>query len=150
MSPSTLWLSKLFLAGACAVVGSAAIAHHSFAMFDRSKQVKVTGTVRAFEWTNPHTWLWVDTVNDKGETVTWGFEGAAPGEMARLRGWTKTTFTKGETVTVEASPLKDGRPGGSMGKVMRADGSSVGSANFGAEPSSYGPPKADAPKAEAK
>lgn len=120
---------RVALAFAAALIGGTALAHHSFAMFDRAKTVTVTGTVRSFEWTNPHAWLWVDTVNDKGETVTWGFEGAAPGEMARMRGWTKNTFQKGEKITVEASPLKDGRPGGSMGKVTRADGTVIGNTN---------------------
>jgi hypothetical protein len=100
-------------------------------MFDRSKKVTVTGTVRTFEWTNPHVWLWLNAVNEKGETVVWGFEGVAPGEATRLSGWSKDTFVKGEKLTVEAAPLKDGRAGGSLGKITRADGTVV---SRGAQP----------------
>ena len=48
----------------------------------------ITGTVKQFDWTNPHTWIWVDVPNDKGGVDTWGFEGMSPNYLAR-RGWTK-------------------------------------------------------------
>ena len=134
-----------------ALLGSSAMAHHSFAMFDRSKTVTITGTVRAFEWTNPHMWLWINTVDAQGNTVAWGFEGVAPGEATRLNGWNKDTFKKGEKLTVEAAPLKDGRPGGSLGKVTRADGTVVGrSGNApgpGGAPGAGGPPGGGPPGA---
>jgi hypothetical protein len=145
------WLAAgLALAGSALMLGSA-LAHHSFAMFDRTKKVSVTGTVRTFEWSNPHVWLWINSVNGKGEQEVWGFEGAAPGEMARLRGWTRNTFVKGDKVIVEAAPLKDGRTGGSMGKVTRPDGTVIGGTGGeglgnGAQP---GTPPAKAPAAPA-
>jgi hypothetical protein len=125
------------------LLGHSASAHHSFAMFDRSKTVSITGTVRAFEWTNPHLWLWINTVDEQGKIVAWAFEGVAPGEATRLNGWSKDTFKKGEKLTVEAAPLKDGRNGGSLGKITRADGTVVG--RSGNAPGPGGPPGAGGP-----
>jgi hypothetical protein len=125
------------LGAAALAVAGAAVAHHSFAMFDRTRTVTIEGTVRTFEWTNPHIWLWLNVPDGKGGTIVWGFEGVAPGEAARLNGWTKSTFVKGEKLTVEASPLKDGRPGGSYRKITRADGTVV--TRDGGGPNAPGP-----------
>ena len=101
-------------------------AHHSFAMFDMSKTVTLSGTIRKFDWTNPHTWLWLDVKNDKGDLETWGFEGMSPNYLGR-RGWSKDTLQVGSTVSVMAYPLKGDLKGGSYlsvtlpnGKVMRS------------------------------
>jgi hypothetical protein len=110
---------------------SSALAHHSFAMFDNSKNQSITGTVRTLEWSNPHIWLWLDVVGDDGKVVSYGFEGAAPGEMGRQGGWNKRIVVKGDKVTVQYRPLKDGRPGGSLGNVTRADGTAVGKVSAG-------------------
>src|SRR6202041_1348638 len=58
-------------------------AHHSGVMFDFTAPQKVTGTVRNFEWTNPHVWLWIIVVDDKGASALYAFEGTSPGEMSR-------------------------------------------------------------------
>jgi len=100
-------------------------AHHSFAMFDMNRHLSVTGTVRALEWSNPHVWLWVDVTDDKGNVVAYGFEGASPAELSRNAHWTKHSVAPGERVTVQYSPLKDGRPGGSLGVVTKADGTMI-------------------------
>lgn len=60
---------------AAALTATAASAHHSGAMFDRSKEVTLSGVVKDWQWTNPHTWLLLDVVNEKGLTVEWGLEG---------------------------------------------------------------------------
>ena len=88
-----------------------AFAHHSFAMFDMSKSVTLEGTIKQFDWTNPHTFVWVNVVNGKGETETWGIEGQSPNFLGR-RGWSKNTVKPGDKVSVVISPLKDGRTGG--------------------------------------
>ena len=88
-----------------------ALAHHSFAMFDMSKSVTLEGTIKQFDWTNPHTFVWVNVVNGKGETQTWGIEGQSPNFLGR-RGWSKNTVKPGDKVSVVISPLKDGRTGG--------------------------------------
>lgn len=103
-------------------------AHHSFAMFD-DRSVTLKGTVRTYEWTNPHSWLWLyvtevdgKQVADKdGQPVVWGIELGAPGEAVR-QGRSKTDFKPGDKVTATVRPLKDGRPGGSGGKIVADDG----------------------------
>src|SRR5215470_16613305 len=79
---------KVFgLAGFAAVLCAApAIAHHAFAMFDQSKVLYLSGTVKQFEFVNPHAWLHVAVVNDKGDTSTWSFEGGSPSQLISL-GW---------------------------------------------------------------
>lgn len=96
-------------------------AHHSFTMFDTSKQVTLTGTIKQFDWTNPHTFTWVDVANDKGVVETWGLEGMSPNFLGR-RGWSKNTFKPGDKVSVTINPLKDGLKGGMLLRATLADG----------------------------
>lgn len=98
-----------------------ALAHHSFDMFDLTKQMTITGTIKDFQWTNPHTWTWVDVPNDKGGVDTWGIEGMSPNYLGR-RGWTKHTLNPGDKVTVTIFPLKDGKKGGTFLHVELPDG----------------------------
>jgi hypothetical protein len=97
-------------------------AHHSYAMFDQTKSVTVTGTVHTLEWTNPHIWVWVNVKDAKGVVTTYGFESNAPSELTRFFGWDKRSLTAGETVTVDFAPLKSGRAGGALRTVTLADG----------------------------
>ena len=69
----------------------AAHAHHSFASFDRTKKVTLTGTVKDFQWTNPHAWIQVTVPDDKGQATEWGVECGSPNMMART-GWKKTSL----------------------------------------------------------
>jgi hypothetical protein len=140
--------SVFLMLGLCVAVHmSVAEAHHSFAQFDMSQHVTLKGTVRTWEWSNPHAWLWVyvsevdgKPVTDKdGNPVIWGLETAAPGELTRS-GITMKTFKPGDKITVEASPMKDGRNGGSMGKVTLDDGRVLGVGGAPAGVSSGGPP----------
>ena len=105
-------------------------AHHSFAPFNLETEKTITGTVKVFEWTNPHTWLWVDVVNEKGVTETWGIEGMSPNYLGR-RGWTKDTFKPGDKVSVTVRPMRDGSPGGMFVRATTADGKKL---NFAAQP----------------
>ena len=89
----------LITAGLIAVAVGVVSAHHSFAAFDTSAEKTISGTVKQFDWTNPHTWIWVDVANQKGSVDTYGFEGMSPNYLAR-RGWTKTTVKPGDTITV--------------------------------------------------
>jgi hypothetical protein len=113
----TLLVALLLWAGC-----GSALAHHSFAMFDMTKTVSLSGTVTNFEWTNPHAWLWVQVPDDKGASQLWGLEGQAPGELTR-HGWTRHSINVGDKVSVQIHPLKDGQPGGSFYQVTFADGS---------------------------
>jgi len=95
---------------AIGLLGSAgaAAAHHGFAAeYDASKRVKLTGTVTKFEWTNPHTWFYVDVKNDDGTVTNWGFEMSSPNVLYR-KGWTRESLKPGDGVTIEAFRARDG------------------------------------------
>ena len=111
---------------ACAVcaIGTAASAHHSFAMFDSTKKIDVKGTVKEIQWTNPHVWLEM-VVTENGQQKTYDFEGGAVAVLKRF-GWTKDTVKAGDTVTLTAHPFKDGKAGGSIDFVTLADGRKIG------------------------
>jgi len=103
------------------VIAPSAAAHHSFAAFDLATQKSVTGTVKQFDWTNPHTWIWVNVPNKAGAVETWGFEAMSPNYLGR-RGWTKKTLQPGDQITVTFRPLKDGSHGGMFVSAKRPDG----------------------------
>ena len=114
-----------------AAIPQFASAHHSFSMFDMKATKSISGTVKQFEWTNPHTWLWMYVANDKGELDQWGIEGMSPNFLGR-RGWSKNTLKPGDKVTVEIHPLRNGEKGGTFlnvtlpdGKVLRMFGAQI-------------------------
>ena len=92
------------LAGlAVALLAAPAFSHHSFAVFDQSKLVSMAGTVKEFELVNPHAWLHLNIVNDKGDMSTWSFEAGSPTQLVKL-GWSKDTFKVGDKVEVVCNP----------------------------------------------
>ncbi|PCJ42689.1 MAG: hypothetical protein COA71_04065 [SAR86 cluster bacterium] len=99
-------------------------AHHSFAMFDVSKEQIVIGRVIRWAFNNPHTWLYIEVEDEDGNTQTWGFEGAAQIHAMR-QGVNGTTFQPGEIVKVVMLPLSSGDPAGAMCFVQKEDGSIV-------------------------
>ena len=115
------------LAAALAVVaaGVPAQAHHSFAMFDLQKQVTVSGTVRQFQWTNPHAYIQLVAKDASGNDVEWSMEMGAPMYLY-ARGWRPGTLKAGQRITVTLNPLRNGRPGGVVRDVTTADGKAIG------------------------
>lgn len=99
-------------------------AHHSFAMFDREHTKVISGVVRDFQWTNPHTWIQVTITDAAGKQTEWSLEGGSPGILSR-NGWKRTSLKQGDKVTVEIYPLKSGEPGGSFIEITKADGSKL-------------------------
>jgi hypothetical protein len=99
-------------------------AHHSFAMFDRDRSMVITGVVRDFQWTNPHTWIQVTVTDAAGKQTEWSLEGGSPGILNR-NGWKRTSLKAGDKVTIELYPLKSGEPGGSFIEVTKSDGSKL-------------------------
>src|SRR5438445_13760306 len=85
---------------AAALFVAPAFAHHSFAMFDADKTVTLNGTVKEFEWTNPHAWLRV-MVNDpaSGKSLQYAVEMGSPGQQARV-GWKPDSVKPGDKVSV--------------------------------------------------
>jgi hypothetical protein len=106
---------------ACLTVGSRSLsAHHSFAAFDMSKEQTITGVVSRFDWTNPHTFIWIDVTNDKGVVETWAIEGMSPNYLGR-RGWSKNSVKPGDKITVSIRPLKEGKSGGMFIRAQIGD-----------------------------
>jgi opacity protein-like surface antigen len=119
-------MNKILISAAVALslaAGAAApaLAHHSFAMFDFQASKTVTGTVEQFDWTNPHTFIWLQVPTANGGSERYGFEGMSPNYLGR-RGWSKSTLKPGDKVTVMYHPLKDGSKGGTYQKVQLSDG----------------------------
>ena len=119
---STLRLSAMAIAAAVAAIAAgSASAHHSTAMFDMQKSVVLEGTIKEFQWTNPHTWIVFDVPNASGGVDEYGIEGMSPNYLARS-GWDKHTLSSGEKVELTIHPLKDGRKGGFNVSVKLPDG----------------------------
>ena len=108
----------LALTGAAAVCLAAApaLAHHSFAMFDNTKNMTLEGTIKEFQWTNPHSWVQVVVKDASGKDVEWSVEGGSPNGLAR-QGWKRTSIKAGDKAVVVIHPLKDGTAGGSLVSV---------------------------------
>jgi hypothetical protein len=86
-------------------------AHHSANMFDFTKTVEVSGKVKEFQYTNPHSWLLVDVTNADGSVTTWGFEAEGPSSLMRA-GIRKSDLPPGTEITIRGNPMKDGRSAG--------------------------------------
>lgn len=103
-----------------------ALAHHSFSMFDNTKIVKLDGTVKELEWTNPHSWLRVMVDDAQTHQVKqWSIELASTGQQARI-GWSPTVVKPGDKVVVEINPLRDGTRGGTLLSIVLPDGTKLG------------------------
>jgi hypothetical protein len=117
-------LFRISLVIVLALIGTSAFAHHSRSMFDQTKQVTLVGTVKEFQWTNPHCWIQVlvpDPNNPGAEPVEWGIEMGAPVEMMR-KGWKPGSLNPGDKVTILVNPLRDGQHGGLVLSVTGPDG----------------------------
>jgi hypothetical protein len=96
-------------------------AHHSFAVYDRTKVLTLKGDVKIFQWTNPHCVVWfVVKPEGGGEAQEWGVETTSPGVLTRS-GWTRNSLKPGDHVAVEFNPLRDGSHGGGLNSVTLLD-----------------------------
>ena len=101
-----------------ALLATPSQAHHSFAMYDQSKVVTLNGVVKDFQWTNPHSVIFVITggLGGKPEDL-WSVElSTSPGNLSRM-GWSKHSLKPGDKVAIDINPLRDGRHGGSLKKA---------------------------------
>ncbi|HEX5281074.1 MAG TPA: DUF6152 family protein [Micropepsaceae bacterium] len=102
-----------------------AAAHHSDAMFDSSKEVVINGTVKEFQYTNPHSWIQVLVPGNAGAApVEWSIETAAPIVLLRA-GIKPTSLQAGDKISVRMHPLKSGAAGGSLVEVKKDNGSTL-------------------------
>jgi hypothetical protein len=96
-------------------------AHHSAVMFDEAKEITVTGLVKEFQFTNPHSWLLVDVTDKDGKVTTWGFEAEGPTTLMRNK-VRPGDLKAGTKLTITGHPMKDGRPAALWMKAVRDDG----------------------------
>lgn len=104
---------------------TAAYAHHSFAMFDRSRTETITGTVKQLELINPHAWLRIVVPDGSGTPNEWSLELGGAGQLERL-GWTQNTVHPGDKVAVRLHPLRDGSYGGQLVSITLPNGQILG------------------------
>jgi hypothetical protein len=136
-STRSLRLACVMLAGlGTGLLAGNAIAHHSANMFDSEKTVELNGTIKEFQWTNPHVWIQVTVTNADGEAEEWSIEGGGPNSLSR-RGWRPTTFQPGDPVVFKVHPMRNGAPAGLFIGVQLADGATLGRWDGPAQSSSY-------------
>jgi hypothetical protein len=117
-------LLALIVAGIFAGAGTL-MAHHSFAMFDQSKQLTLVGSVTSFEWTNPHAYIEVDVPEESGGVKHWSIELGSP-SILQQSGWKFSDLKRGYKVTMRINPLRSGQPGGFLLQVTLPDGRTLG------------------------
>jgi hypothetical protein len=121
-------MKKFFITGISALLllaaGSAA-AHHSPVMFDRTKRVILTGTVKEFAWMNPHASIQIDVPNAQGVIETWGVEMNSPNNLVK-QGWKSTLIKPGDKVSIVVNPLRAGEHGGAFVSIKLPDGRVLG------------------------
>ena len=103
---------------------SVVLAHHSPAVFDRTKEIKLVGVVKEFKWTNPHSWIELSVRNAKGELEAWAVEMGSPNHLVKA-GWKSTTIKNGDEVTIIAHPLRTDEKVGQFVRITLADGKSL-------------------------
>ena len=105
--------------------GAPALAHHSFAMFDRDHAVTLVGAIKEFQWTNPHSWIQIEAPDANGVVREWSIESNSTGTLSR-EGWRPGSFKPGDKVTIKIFPMKDGSPGGTFVGAILANGQTLG------------------------
>jgi hypothetical protein len=126
----------LVLAGSLALAAvSPVLAHHSFAAeFDAHRAIRITGTLAKLEWTNPHSYFYLDVKDDQGNVARWACEGGGPGALSR-RGFRKGDVKLGDTLIIDGYQAKDGSHLMDARRVTLPDGRSI----FGGAPGDGGP-----------
>ncbi len=124
MGARKVWPGVCLVAAGLLAAPAAADAHHSFAMFDHARKITLSGTVKDWQWVNPHTWLQLTVPAADGAGVEWRIEGRSPNVLSR-RGWTRKVLAPGDKVTVVIYPLKSGEPGGAFVRLKLANGTEL-------------------------
>jgi hypothetical protein len=104
------------------LAGGPAVAHHSFAPYESTLQIKLSGVVSEFKWVNPHVYIEIDATDEKtGEKRHWLIEGASTSILNRA-GWKFNMIKPGDRITVIVSPLRTGEPAALLKQITLADG----------------------------
>jgi len=133
-----------WILAACSI--GPAVAHHSTAEFDYTRQVTIKGIVKEVQWTNPHSYIQLIADGDGGEKVQWSVEIGSPSLNVNM-GWRKNSVKAGDVVTMNLSPARNGKPYGTLRVLTFANGEKLEgvAARVGAGPGPGGPPAAPAP-----
>ena len=115
------------------------LAHHSGAMFDRTKKITVHGTVVKFQYVQPHSWIDVMTVEPNGKSQLWAFEGGAPMQM-KMVGLTPDVLKVGDKITITGHPLRDGRSAAAFIELTLPNGKVYNTKPPGGYPGAPGTP----------
>ena len=123
---------QLFVGGVLLLVAAVPlVAHHSFAAeFDASKALRITGSLSKIEWTNPHTYFYVEVKEENGSVVKWACEAGSPGALSR-RGFKRSDMKLGDTIIVDGYRAKDGSHLMDARRVTLPDGRVVSGASAG-------------------
>jgi hypothetical protein len=119
-------LVALLASAMLALAGGAALAHHSFAMFDQEHPIELEGIVQDFKYTSPHTFILLRVKEQDGSTTVWNLEGGSPTALSR-DGWTGKTLKSGDEIRLTVEPRRSGAPGGAwnVNTVKFKDGQPV-------------------------
>lgn len=125
---------RMAIAGALAMATTVAMtgqafAHHSAAMFDRTKTLTIDATVKAFRWSNPHATIEIVAPGGDGVERAWNVECSTPNILAR-KGWTAKSFKPGDKISLTMNPMKDGSAAGLLMTVTQADGHQLADHNY--------------------
>ena len=118
-------IARVIFAGALGLIAANGFAHHSAAMFDNEKVKELKGTIKEFQWKNPHVWIQILVPNAAGVKEEWSIEGGGPNSLSR-QGWRPTSFKTGDAVTIKVNPMKDGSTGGLFIGAKFGDGKTLG------------------------
>lgn len=124
MRPRLHLLAAPFAIAALVLPSPPTVAHHSFAMFDQTKEVQLHGVVREFQWTNPHVWVEIQVEGSGHKPAQWSIEASSPNSLMR-HGWTSKSLAPGDPVTVSIHPLRTGAPGGSLIRLTLRSGAQL-------------------------
>jgi hypothetical protein len=118
-------IALLVITAAVLLAAQTLFAHHSASMFDPEKVKELTGTIKEFQWKNPHVWIQLNVQSASGAKEEWSIEGGGPNSLSR-QGWRPTTFKPGDPVVIKVNPMKDGSTGGLFVGAKLSDGKTLG------------------------
>ena len=124
MKPAHYFVLAVLIGAALLVAVQPATAHHSGAEFS-DKTTEITGTIREFQFKNPHTWIQVLVDDGTGKITEWSLEWGSPNQLGRM-GYRPSTFPAGAKVTVRLNPVRNGEPAGGFIAAKFEDGTTIG------------------------